>query len=390
MKPRATFLALCLAATGLAFQPASAEEITVAVGSGFTTLDPYDATDMLSRTVVKSFYEGLFTFDQNMKPVPQLAESYETSPDGLVYTIKLRPNVKFHDGTTLDAEAVKLNIDRLLDPANHLSRRTYFTPIEKVEVSASLTVRITLKHPLGTFLSRLSNGTVQMVCPSLLKSGKDVAFNACGTGPYVLKDYNPSERLYVVKNPNYRVAGLPKLDGILWRPVVENSTRAAMVRTGEAQFAHPMPAEQIKVLQNDPKIDILVQPSVIVRYLFINNLQKPFTDVRVRQAINYAINKEALAKVAFSGYARPVTGVVPEVFEFATKLGPWPYDPKKARELLKEAGYPQGFETVLWSGYNNTTGQKVIQFIQQQLRQVGIRTTLRSLEAGQRKACRIR
>ena len=129
-----------------------------------------------------------------------------------------------------------------------------------------------------------------------------------------------------------------------------------------------------------------MQPSVIVRYLFINNLQKPFTDVRVRQAINYAINKEALAKVAFSGYARPVTGVVPEVFEFATKPGPWPYDPKKARELLKEAGYPQGFETVLWSGYNNTTGQKVIQFIQQQLRQVGIRTTLRSLEAGQRVA----
>lgn len=131
MKPRATFLALCLAAAGLAFQPASAEEITVAVGSGFTTLDPYDATDMLSRTVVKSFYEGLFTFDQNMKPVPQLADSYEMSPDGLIYTIKLRPNVKFHDGTTLDAEAVKLNIDRLLDPANHLSRRTYFTPIER-------------------------------------------------------------------------------------------------------------------------------------------------------------------------------------------------------------------------------------------------------------------
>lgn len=192
MKPRTTFLALCLAAAGLAFQPASAEEITVAVGSGFTTLDPYDATDMLSRAAAKSFYEGLFTFDENMKPVPQLAQSCETSPDGLVYTIKLRPNVKFHDGTTLDAEAVKLNIDRLLDPANHLSRRTYFTPIEKVEVADPLTVRITLKHPLGTFLSRLANGTVQMVCPSLLKSGKNVAFNACGTGPYVLKDYNPS------------------------------------------------------------------------------------------------------------------------------------------------------------------------------------------------------
>lgn len=378
--------ALCAALGLTTAASTSAEEITVAVGSGFTTLDPYDATDLLSRTVSESFYEGLFIYDKNMKVVPQLAESYEMSPDGLVYTVKLKSGVKFHDGTMFDAEAVKKNVERVLNPDNHLSRRNYYTVIDKVEVVDPLTVRFVLKHPMGTFLNRLATGTVVMVCPKSIDEGVDLAFKPCGTGPYVMKDYNPSERLHVVKNPDYRVPGLPKLDGIIWRPVIENATRAAMVRTGEAAFAHPMPAEQIKVLQNYSNVDIIVQPSIVVRYLFLNNLQKPFTDPRVRQAINYAINKEALAKVAFSGYARPVTGVVPEKIDMAAKTGPWPYDPKKARELLKEAGYPQGFETELWSGYNNTTAQKAIQFIQQQLRQVGIKTTLRSLEAGQRVA----
>ena len=107
-------------------------------------------------------------------------------------------------------------------------------------------------------------------------------------------------------------------------------------------------------------------------------------NLRVRQAINYAINKEALAKVAFSGYAFPSEGPLPQGVDYAVKLGPWPYNPKKAKELLAEAGYPNGFETTLWSAYNHTTGQKVIQFIQQQLAQVGIKAQVQALEAGQR------
>jgi glutathione transport system substrate-binding protein len=116
----------------------------------------------------------------------------------------------------------------------------------------------------------------------------------------------------------------------------------------------------------------------------MNVRKKPFDDVRVRQAINYAINKEALAKVAFAGYAVPSEGVVPPGVEYAVKLGPWPYDPRKARALLEEAGHGQGFECELWSAYNHTTAQKVIQFLQQQLAQVGIRVRVQALEAGQR------
>jgi glutathione transport system substrate-binding protein len=116
----------------------------------------------------------------------------------------------------------------------------------------------------------------------------------------------------------------------------------------------------------------------------MNTQQKPFDNPKVRQAIAYAINKEALAKVAFNGYAAPAEGIAPQGVEYAVKMGPWPYDVAKAKQLLAEAGYPNGFETELWSAYNHTTAQKVTQFLQQQLQQIGIRTKITLLEAGQR------
>ena len=382
-------IAACAAATLVGISGASAKDLTVAVGAAFSTLDPYDCPDVLTRICAKSIYEGLFTFDKNLKPVPELAESYEVSPDALVYTVKLKTGVKFHDGTDFNADAVKVNFDRFLNPDNHLNRYSAYSMIDKVEALDPATVRFTLKKPTAGFIGRLAATTPQMICPSFVEKygkGKQLATRACGTGPYVFESFNPNDGLRVKKNLNYRVAGLPKLDSIHWVPVIENATRAAMLRTGEAQYVSPMPLEQIAQLKEDKSIVIQSMPSLMSRYLSINNRVKPFTDKRVREAINYAINKEALCKVAYAGYAVPMSGIIPPKLPTSLKMGPWPYDPKKARELLKEAGYPNGFETTLWSGYNNTTSQKVIQFLQQQLAQVGIRVTLRTLEAGQRVA----
>jgi glutathione transport system substrate-binding protein len=138
------------------------------------------------------------------------------------------------------------------------------------------------------------------------------------------------------------------------------------------------------VLKGKPELEVVAAPSIVLRYLSMNTQQKPFDNPKVRQAIAYAINKEALGKVAFSGYAAPAEGVVPPGVEYAVNLGAWPYDVAKAKQLLTEAGYPNGFETELWSAYNHTTAQKVTQFLQQQLQQVGIRTKITLLEAGQR------
>ncbi|QLL95553.1 glutathione ABC transporter substrate-binding protein GsiB [Pectobacterium carotovorum] len=365
----------------------AAKDAVIAVGSTFTSLDPYDANDSLSQTVAKSFYQGLFGFDKDMKLVNVLADSYDVSPDGLTYTVKLHPGVKFHDGSAFNAAAVKVNLDRASNPDNRLKRYNLFKMIDKTEAVDDLTVKITLKTPFSAFVNNLAHPAAVMISPAALKQyGKEIGFHPVGTGPYRFVAWNQTDFVKVEKFNGYWKAGLPKLESITWRPVVDNNTRAALLQTGEAQFAYPIPFEQAKVLEKNDKLALVASPSILHRYISMNVTQKPFDNPKVREALNYAINKEALIKVAFSGYATPAEGPLPSSIDYSVKYHPWPYDPAKARELLKEAGYPDGFTTTLWSSHNHSTAQKVLQFTQQQLAQVGVKVQVTAMDAGQRAA----
>jgi glutathione transport system substrate-binding protein len=380
----AAVLALAVLAAG----PATAsKDVVFAVASTFTTTDPYDANDTLSQAMAKSFYEGLYGFDKNMKMIPVLAESYDVSKDGLVYTIKLKKGIKFHDGTDFKADAVKVNLDRVTNPENKLKRYgLYNNNIAKTEVVDDYTARITLKTPFSPFIAQLAHPSTVMISPAALKQygNKDIAFHPVGTGPFKFVEWKQTDYLKVAKFEDYWKKGYPKVDTITWKPVVDNNSRAAIMQTGEAHFTFPVPYEQAEILKGKPDLEVVAAPSIVLRYLSMNTQQKPFDNPKIRQAIAYAINKEALAKVAFNGYATPAEGVAPQGVEYAVKLGEWPYNLAKAKELMKEAGYPNGFETDLWSAYNHTTAQKVTQFLQQQLQQIGIRTKITLLEAGQR------
>lgn len=380
--------ALAVAAAILASAPTwAAKDAVIAVASNFTTLDPYDANDTLSQTVAKSFYQGLFGFDKDMKLVNVLAESYQVSDDNLTYTIKLHSGVKFHDGTDFNAQAVKVNFDRASNPENRLKRYNLFKVIEKTEVVDPQTVKIVLKQPFSAFINNLAHPAAVIISPAALQQyGKEIGFHPVGTGPYKFVTWNQTDFVKVEKFSGYWRAGLPKLDSITWRPVVDNNTRASLLQTGEAQFAFPVPFEQAKLLEKNNQLEVVISPSILHRYLSFNVTQKPFDNIKVRQAINYAINKEALIKVAFSGYAVPSQGPLPKSIDFAQQYQPWPYDPAKARELLKEAGYPDGFTTTLWASHNHSTAQKVLQFTQQQLAQVGIKVQVTAMDAGQRAA----
>ncbi|MDR6538458.1 glutathione ABC transporter substrate-binding protein GsiB [Variovorax soli] len=382
-------IAAALAVAGLggfALSAHAAKDIVVAVQSGFTTTDPYDANDTLSQAVAKSFYQGLYGFDKDMKMVPVLATGHTVSKDGLVYTVKLRTGVQFHDGTPFNAEAVKANFDRVTNPDNKLKRYNLYKNIAKTEVIDPTTVRFTLAEPFSPFINNLAHPSAVIISPAALAKygSKGIAQNPVGTGPFKFVEWKATDYLKVAKFDGYWKKGYPKIDTITFRPVVDNNTRAAMMQTNEAHFAFPMPPEAAETLKGKPSLEVTSAPSIIQRYISMNVQQKPFDNPKVRQAINYAINKEALAKVAFSGYAIPAEGVLPKGIDGAVKLGPWPYDPAKARALLKEAGYPNGFESTLWSAYNYTTAQKVIQFVQQQLAQVGVKVQVQALEAGQR------
>ncbi|MEG8156827.1 ABC transporter substrate-binding protein, partial [Escherichia coli] len=182
---RSGLVALGIATALMASCAFAAKDVVVAVGSNFTTLDPYDANDTLSQAVAKSFYQGLFGLDKEMKLKNVLAESYTVSDDGLTYTVKLREGIKFQDGTDFNAAAVKANLDRASDPANHLKRYNLYKNIAKTEAIDPTTVKITLKQPFSAFINILAHPATAMISPAALeKYGKEIGFHPVGTGPY--------------------------------------------------------------------------------------------------------------------------------------------------------------------------------------------------------------
>src|SRR3984893_5036387 len=194
-------LAVCATAAAPAF---AAKDVVFAVASTFTTTDPYDANDTLSQAMAKSFYEGLYGFDKDMKMIPVLAESYEASKDGLVYTVKLKKGVKFHDGTDVKADAVKANCDRVTNPDNKLKRYSLYNNIAKTEVVDDYTARITLKTPFSAFINQLAHPSGVMISPTAItKYGKDIAFNPVGTGPFKFVEWKPTDYLKVAKFDGY-------------------------------------------------------------------------------------------------------------------------------------------------------------------------------------------
>src|SRR5438270_5065405 len=216
MKPLfRSILAVAMAAAALAAAPSfAAKDLFFAVASTFTTTDPYDANDTLSQAMAKSFYEGLYGFDKDMKMIPVLAESYEATKDGLGYTVKLKKGIKFHDGTDFKADAVKVSLDRVTNPDNKLKRYgLYNNNIAKVEVVDDYTARITLKTPFSPFIAQLAHPSTVMISPAALKQwgNKDIAFNPVGTGPFKIVAWKATYKLDVAKVAGKRRKGKPKV-----------------------------------------------------------------------------------------------------------------------------------------------------------------------------------
>jgi glutathione transport system substrate-binding protein len=359
----------------------AAKDLVVGVPDNLTGLDPHNINDTLSQSASRLILQGLFGFDKDMKLVPVLAESYEANPQATEFTIRLRKNVKFHDGTPFDAQAVKTNFERLANPENRLSRASLVNMVSQFTVVDDATIKLTLKEPFGAMINNLAHPGSMIHSPAALeKYGKEVLRNPVGTGPYKFVSWQ-ADTLKVAKNENYWKQGLPKVDTVTLRSVPENGSRLAMLQAGEAQFIYPLPPEMASVAERNPKLDIITKPSIVTWYVAMNNLKKPFNDPRVRQALNYAVDKKAYAKIVYNGYADPMDSVVPPGLPFYVKQSEWPFDVAKAKELLKEAGYPDGFETEVFAG-NNTTSIRAMQFLQQQLAQVNVKVKTTPLEAG--------
>ncbi len=376
-----TFASLVLGAAVVLGPPrAYANQLVVALTADVLGLDPADLNDNISQSATRLMFDGLYRLDHDMKLVPDLATSYEANEDATEFTFHLRKSVTFQDGTPFNAQAVKFSFDRAGNPANHLKRQSLFSMVAHTDVVDDYTVRVVLKYPFGAFVNDIAHPGAQIVSPkSVQQYGKDVARHPAGTGRYELVSWS-ADTLVMKKNPNYW-AGAPKIDTLTYRAVPEDGARMAMLMAGEAQFIFPVPAQLVATIANNPKIVVFNQPSIYVRFVSLNMMRKPFADPRVRLALNYAVNKEAFIKVIYHGYADPMDSPEPALMDFYQKQGSYSYDPAKARQLLAEAGYPNGFDATLTGG-NSTDIRQGMEFIQQQLGAVGVRLKVEELEAG--------
>lgn len=369
----------CGAAAPPPTAPAFRDQLIFAAPADATTLDPHNTTDTESDQVTMMIYEPLIAFDDVMRIVPRLAERWNVEPDGVTWTFHLRPGVTFHDGAPLDAEAVRLNFTRVLDPVANHKRLSLFSMIDRVEVVDPLTVRIITKYPFGAFEPTIAHVSSAIVSPVVARA-KGAAFGSAadavsGTGPYRVASWKKDQEIVLERFDGYWGAkGLTRQ--IVYRPIPEAAARVLALESGDVDVISRIPATDIPRLEVHPKVTVQKLPGVGAQQFRFNVSKKPFTDPRVRQAISYAIDRKAIVTNLVASFARPSTSALTSIMRGYTNLGEIPYDPDRARQLLREAGYPNGFATTIATTPRYPMGVELAEAVASDLKKVGIRAAI--------------
>jgi peptide/nickel transport system substrate-binding protein len=312
------------------------------------SLDPHAVTAVNDFRIVVNVYDGLTRYkDGTLEPEPALAESWTISDDAKTYTFKLREGVKFHDGSNLNAEAVKFNFDRMLNE-DHPYHNTgpfplsfYFSSIAETNAIDEYTVEFKLKEPYAPFLSNLAYPTGLIVSPAaVMEHGEDYGRNPSGTGAFKFAEWEANAKAVIVRNDDYW-DGAPPLEAVVYRPSTDANTRIAEMLAGGLDIMVETPPDALTQFRDNADFKVLEQAGPHVWFLILNLKEGPFANKAIRQAANYAINKKALVQNILQGTADVAAGPTPPAFAWAynESLQPYPYDPDKAKALLEEAGY---------------------------------------------------
>lgn len=363
-------MGLCAAgllAAGLATSASAAGPDTLVVASGAeaVTLDPGVSFDGQSPLIWRGVYEALLEYKgDTLEIVPNLAESYDISADGLTYTFKLRPGIKFIDGEPLNAAAVKFNIERQIAVKQGIAYA--LAPITKIETPDDMTVVMRLNAPSDSFLSAFAGMyTVKMISPKAIKDNeKDgdwgQAFlrdHMVGTGPFMLENYTQSQQAVLKRNPDYwRGWDGNHVERVIIKYLQEPSTERLLLEQGEIDIAMFLPDDVVESLDGKPGVVVTDIPSFNLYYIVLPTKKGPTADLRVRQAIAYGFNYDAFVKDMLRGKAKQARGPIPSNFlSFNPDVPQYNYDPAKAKELLAAAGMPDGgftlkytYETGYW------------------------------------------
>lgn len=374
-----------LAASACATTEETRNTLVFASSADATTLDPHNTTDSQSDQIIWMIYNALIRYDEDMNIVPDLATSWSVAEDGVTWTFELHRGVSFHDGSPFDAHAVKANFERVLDPEGGHNRRSLFEPIDRVVVLDDDSVQIVTKYPFGAFEPMMAHVSAAIVSPAVAGAREgDFGYSpdaTSGTGPYRVVRWRKDLELVLERNDDYW--GEPgKLDAVVYRPIPEAASRIIALEAGDVDVITHVPPADLPRLEADPDVRITKTLSIGAQQFRFHCKREPYTDPRVRRAIAHAVDRRAIIDNLMPGMVEPSTGPLTPRIRGRADLGEFPYDPERARRLLAEAGYPDGFRTKITTTPRYNAGVELAQAVAAQLSKVGIEAEIEVLEWG--------
>jgi peptide/nickel transport system substrate-binding protein len=363
--------------TPAAAAPASGPKtLTISQSADPPTLDPAGDSARFSLNVSRQAFEGLIEQDSTAQLHPALATSWQ-SVDLNTWEFKLRQGVKFHDGSPFTADDVKFSFERILNPENKLPVRAAIANIKSVTVVDPMTVRIQTSEPDTILPLRISHSSMIVPMKTFQTMGAEkFAENPIGTGPYKFVQWVRGEKIVYAANQEWW-GGKVNIDQLVWKNIAETSTRMAALKTGDVDIASQVPLQEVASINGDANLRVSTVAGNIVDFWLMNTTRPPLDNVKVRQAINYAIDKEGIAKNIYGSANLSLLGNAKTIYGLDPAQSPYPYDPAKAKALLAEAGYPNGLEVPINAATSGMTAddKSNLQTTIAQLGAVGIKAT---------------
>ncbi|MGG4454289.1 glutathione ABC transporter substrate-binding protein [Brevibacillus porteri] len=371
-------------------QPAKVErngELTVALEAEATSLDPWNSTDSNTLHILSTMFEGLLMLDENGEVVPVLATDYKLSSDATSLTFHLRKGILFHDGTPFDADVVKKNLDYVRNRDNGMARASFFGFIKEVHAVDPYTITIVANESNSAMVAYMAHPSASFKSTKELQKKIDdpkynLDRNPVGTDPYHFREWKNGQYVKVAAFDEYWDKAKPaKLAAIEFKPVTEASTRVNMLKAGEVDIVSSLPTLDARNMGTDPNVDVYSGPSLNMLYVGMNTKLDKYKDKRVRQAMNYAINKEQLISQVADGFGTVADSPLSPLIKGYSKQHNYAYNVEKAKQLLKEAGHQEGFAATLWTR-NSTEFVAIAENIKMQLQNVGIKVEVQAYESG--------
>ncbi|MCA1321406.1 glutathione ABC transporter substrate-binding protein [Bacillus tianshenii] len=360
-------------------------ELVFVISQDAPTLDPHGMNDTATTNATTQLFDRLTEYDADGSVVPALAESFE-AVDDTTWEFKLKEGVKFHDGTDFNADAVKMTIERIIDPEFASPRAVVLNMIKEVVVVDDYTVQFKTEKPFAPLPAHLAHNAGSIIAPSAIEEensgGKTVSENPVGTGPFKFVSWSTGSEMIFEKNADYWGEKKAAVDTLKFVVVPEQATRMAMLETGDAHVAQ-VGASDVERAKGMADVTITSEKSTRMDYLGFNMQKAPYDNLKVRQAISMAINKSDVVDGILDGQGVAAVGpLAPTVVGNYQDLKPLEYDVEAAKKLMAEAGFADGFETTLFVNEGNKERADIALLVQDQLADIGITVNIETIEWG--------